>query len=281
MSANQPVQIERGEGIDIFAMIALMWRYRYLIAASSILFALLAVWYALTAKEIFRAEAVITEVHNDSLSGQNGVSGQLGGLASLAGLNVGNNADANSQTVLASRHLIEEFVKSHDLVAVLTAKGGKRATLWFAVKRFQETVVKIHDDQLKGFTSVSMDWTDAATAAKWANDFVALANQLIRTRVIADATRNVAYLTKQLEQAKEVEVQRSLSTLLENETKTLMLANGRVDYAFRLVDPAVPPEVRHSPQRTLLVISGTAVGFFLGFALAFGIDAFRRRKIAV
>jgi uncharacterized protein involved in exopolysaccharide biosynthesis len=124
-----------------------------------------------------------------------------------------------------------------------------------------------------------MDWTDPTTAAKWANDFVALANDLVRSRVLEDATRNVAYLNKQIAQTKEVEIQRSLSDLIESETKTLMLANGRKDYAFRIIDPAVPPGLRHSPQRTLLVVSGTALGFFLGTALALGINAYRRRKL--
>jgi uncharacterized protein involved in exopolysaccharide biosynthesis len=157
---------------------------------------------------------------------------------------------------------------------------GKRSTLWFAVKRFQETVVTIHDDPLKGLTTITMDWTDPATPAKWANDFVAMANGLIRTHALEDATRNVAYLNKQITQTNEVEIQRSLSNLIESETKKLMLANGRTEYAFRIVDPAVPPEVRHSPRRTLMVVSGTALGFLVGTLFALAHNAFRRHKLS-
>lgn len=259
-------------------MVRLMWRYRYLIGSASILSALIAVYLALTATEIFRAEVVVTEVHDNRLSASGGLASQLGGLASLAGLRGGGGEDPNMQGVLASKHLIEEFIKGQDLVPQLTVNSGKRATLWFAVKRFQETVLALHDDQLKGLTTISMDWTDPITASKWANDFVALANDLIRTRVLEDASRNVAYLNKQIAQTREVEIQHSLSDLIESETKTLMLANGRKDYAFRIIDPAVPPGIRHSPKRTLMVLSGTAAGFFVGTLFAFGLDAFRRRK---
>lgn len=280
MNSNHPIVTERGEGIDIVAIIRVMWRYRYLICATSILFALIAVYLALTAKEIFRAEIVATLVRDNGLSGGgSGLGGQLGGLASLAGLQLGGTgSDASAQGVLASRHLVEEFIKAQNLVPQLTAGMGKRSTLWFATKRFQETIVIIHDDPLKGLTSISMDWTDPATAAAWANGFVSLANDLLRTRALEDATRNVAYLNTQIAQTREVEIQRSLSVLLESEMKKLMLANARRDYAFRIVDPAVAPEVRHSPKRTMMVISGTAVGFFLGSLFALGHDAFRRRR---
>ena len=279
MNSNQAITMERGDGIDIVAIIGVMWRYKYFIGCLSILFALASVYIALTTREKFRAEVVVTEVRENGLSENGGLAGQLGGLASLAGLQVGAGANADAQGVLTSRHLIEEFIKKQDLVQQLTAKAGKRATLWFAVKAFQEKVLKIHEDELKGLTTISMDWFDPATAAKWANSFVALANELMRVRAIEDASRNVAYLNKQIAETREVEIQRSLSNLIESETKTLMLANGRQDYAFRIVDPAVPPEIRHSPRRALLVISGTALGFFVGAVFSLGHDTFRRRKL--
>ena len=281
MNSSQPIVTERGDGIDIIAIIRVMWLYRYAIGVASIIFALLAVIVALTAKEIFRAEVVVTQVHDSGLAGSvGGLAGQLGGLASLAGVQLGGGGgDANALGVLASQHLIEEFIKQQNLVPLLTEGMGKRSTLWFAVKRFRETIVTIHDDPLKGLTTVTIDWFDPTVAAKWANGFVALANDLIRTQAFDDASRNVAYLNKQISQTSEVEVQRSLADLIETETKKLMLANGRRDFAFRSVDPAVPPEVRHSPRRTLLVISGTALGFFLGTLFALSHDAFRRRKL--
>ena len=280
MNSNEPVQIDRRDGIDVVGIVRVLWAYRYFIGAVSIVFALLATYLALTAKEIFRAEIVVTAVRENGLSDSQGIAGQLGGLASLAGVQLGGGgADSSAQGVLASRHLIEEFIKAHDLVGPLTQNMGKRSTLWFAVKRFQESMVTIHDDQLKGLTTISVDWTDAATAAKWANDFVALANALMRTRALDEATRNVDYLNKQIARTNEVEIQRSLSNLIETETKKLMLANGRTDYAFRVIDPAVTPEVRHSPRRTLMVISGFAIGFLVASMFALGRNAFRRRNL--
>jgi LPS O-antigen subunit length determinant protein (WzzB/FepE family) len=66
--------------------------------------------------------------------------------------------------------------------------------------------------------------------------------------------------------------------LIENETKTLMLANARSEYAFTLVDPAVTPEVRIRPRRTLMVLIGLLVGGLLGMVIAFAHGSFARYK---
>jgi LPS O-antigen subunit length determinant protein (WzzB/FepE family) len=57
--------------------------------------------------------------------------------------------------------------------------------------------------------------------------------------------------------------------LIEAETKTLMLANGRSEYAFTIVDPAVAPEMRIRPRRTLIALLGLSFGLLLGTAVAF------------
>ena len=58
-----------------------------------------------------------------------------------------------------------------------------------------------------------------------------------------------------------------------------MLANGRPDYAFRIVDPAVPPEIRAAPHRSLLLIAGFVVGVLLGGMLILAWDwVYRQRE---
>jgi LPS O-antigen subunit length determinant protein (WzzB/FepE family) len=64
--------------------------------------------------------------------------------------------------------------------------------------------------------------------------------------------------------------------LIETETKTLMLANARVEYAFTVVDPAVAPEIRTSPKRKLIVLSGGVLGGLFGVFAVFVINIFRQ-----
>ena len=209
------------------------------------------------------------------IGGGNGsLSGQLGGLASIAsmaGVNLdsASGADRESKAILQSRSLVEEFVKRNDLLNVLLPDSKKPPSMWLAVKNFKEGVLTIHDDKRTGLLTIDVDWKDPTVAARWANAFVALANERIRTRAIDQATRNIDFLNKQIPQTSVVEVQRSIYNLIENELKTLMVANARAEYAFTVIDPAVPPERKLSPKRSLYALFGVFLGFCIGLLTAY------------
>jgi uncharacterized protein involved in exopolysaccharide biosynthesis len=240
----------------------------------------LALVLALTATPIYRAEVVVVEAQ-DPAGGVGGALGQLGGLAGLAGINLNFGASGvaeQARAMIQSRHLVEQFVDAHKLLPALQARSPGLTTRWRAVEYLRTQVVSVQRDVRKNITTVSIDWTEPKVAAKWANDFVALGNEILRQRAIDEASRNIGYLDAQLDKTDVVELRKVIYEIIESQTKTLMLANGRREYAFQVIDPAVPPEVRTSPRRTLMVIGGTAGGFVLGLMVAFILEAYQRRK---
>ncbi len=277
---SEPMAREADDGIDLFAAWQILWSYKFLIGGVSLLCALVAVVLALLATPIFRAEAVVTAVQDRNMNGASSLVSQFGGLASLAGVNIGSNTEgAESVAVLKSRHLVEEFIRQHALLPVLFPQATKKPpTLWRAVERFRGGVLALREDKRNGTTTVAIDWKDPAIASRWANDFVGLANEMLRTRALAESKRNIAYLNEQIAHTNVVEIQRVMFNLVESETKTLMLANGRAEYAFTVVDPAVPPEERISPRRTLMVLVGAVIGAFLGTVIALSHSMYRRRR---
>jgi uncharacterized protein involved in exopolysaccharide biosynthesis len=261
MNSNQPMADDE---LDLFGIVRLAWQRRWLVIAITALFGVVAVVLALLTEPVYRAQVVVTEVRDNSATGGGASSllGQLGGLANLAGLSVGaDDASRSNQAVLKSRHLAEEFVRRNKLVEEMFRKSTLKPTLWRAVESFKSGVVTISDDVRAGKTTIAMEWTDPVLTARWANGYVALANELIRARALEDAGRNVAYLKTQIAQTSVVELQRVMYALIQSETKTLMLANARAEYAFAVVDPAVVPELRIRPARTLMVLTGGVLGF--------------------
>jgi len=254
--------------LDLPALARIVWRRRWLVGIITAVAGAIAVVIALRTDPVFRAQVVVTEVReNSGIGGAAGsLIGQLGGLASIAGLNVSaSDSDSRSnQAVLKSRNLAEEFIRRNKLTDEIFRKSTIKPTLWRAVEAFRSGALTISDDIRQGKITVSVEWTDPLLAANWANSYVALANESLRTRALAEATRNVTYLNEQLQKTTQVERQRMLYALMENENKTLMLANARTEYAFRVVDPAVAPELRVRPARTLMVLTGGALGFSLG-----------------
>jgi uncharacterized protein involved in exopolysaccharide biosynthesis len=277
-------QNDRDE-VNVVVLLEVIWRYKYFIALVSGICILLAVYLALTALSIYHAETVLTEAPNGNMGESSSLASRFGGLASLAGVSLGSAGDTSrqAQAVLHSRHLAEEFVRRYSLADKLL-HNSKQQNLWFAVDKFRDTVISILEVKEKGTTTVSVDWRDPEEAAKWANDYVALANELIRTRALDDSARNIKYLNEQISKTDVVEVRRVIYSLVESETKANMLANTRKEYAFTVVDPAVTPESRIWPRRTLMVISGAVLGVILGAFIALGHSMWRQhwgRKGAV
>jgi len=268
-----------GTEIDLVAVALLLWSRRWWLLLAIVIGSAAAAVYAFTTPPTWRAEVVTTQVHEQSMSGASSLANQLGGLVSLTGLGIG--ADRNEQdyeAVLESRHLLEEFITRNGLLTALWPDPRARPTLWRAVQRFAKGVVSIRQDPRRGITTLSVEWTDPATAARWANGLVALANELIRTRTLAEAQRNIAYLTAQADRTTDVDLRRAIFSLIQNETKTAMLANGRSDYAFRIVDPAMTPEIRAAPHRTLLLITGFVLGMVLGGLIILACDWVQRQR---
>lgn len=254
-----------GREIDVLTVARAIWARKWLVGAVMVVCGAAAAVYALLATPIYRAETTVTDARNGSMSAAASLANQFGGLASLAGIDL-NGADASreSRAVLKSRELVQDFIVLNKLTDQVLPSGAAHRSTWYAVEHFRKNILTIREDSRSNTLIVSVDWKDPHLAATWANGFVALANDIIRKRALDEANRNIAYLNQQLKTTSSIEVQKVMYHLIETETKNSMLASGRSQYAFTVVDQAVVPELRLSPRRTLLVFGGVLLGFILG-----------------
>lgn len=262
--------------ISVFELWAIVRNGWVLIAvtATLTLVAALAIHAAVPTK--YRAEAVIAEVSapGGAPSGMagGGLLGQIGGLAALAGLDGGSlrGRKASGMTILQSRSFIEEFIVANELMPVLYPAVARPPETWEAAAWFRQKVYDVTPTrEIPGTMTLSIVWEDPELAAAWANGLVALANELARQRDIEEAERSVAYLNEQIAGTNIVELQRSLFGLLEQEQKTLMLANARESYAFELVDPAYVPTYPAGFSRQQVLVGGLLAGIVFGLLLVF------------
>jgi len=272
---------ENEKRTDLVAALVVVWRHKLLVLISCAICGIGAAVLALTMTPIYRAEVSVTAVRPANAAGSaSAIASQLSG---LAGLNLGQ-ASAEVQTaeaVLQSRRLVEEFIKRNSLESQLSRNQKSKPTLWMAVKLFQEKVLTIHKDAHRGVTVIAIEWTDPVTAARWANGFVELANDILRMRALNESSRNIAYVRDQLGKTDAVEIRHVMYDIIETEMKTLMLANGRMEYAFQVVDPAVPPELRARPKRTLIVAIGVLLGLIIGVVVALLRERISRTRVMV
>ena len=208
------------------------------------------------------------------------LSGQLGGLAALAGLGLGEGGQrAEAIQMLQSQILARQFILDNNLLPVLFAGQwdakrqawrGRPRTINEAVSRFDHGIRSVVEDRRTGLITVRINWRDPVQASAWANELVHRANDELRRRAIARAQSSIDYLRREARTADTVEIQQTLYRLMEDQYKTLLLANVSNDYAFSIIDPAVAsdPDQYVAPRLPLYVFAGLFFGLVLaGLAL--------------
>jgi uncharacterized protein involved in exopolysaccharide biosynthesis len=138
---------------------------------------------------------------------------------------------------------------------------------WDAFKRLN-AARSIARDTKTNFIKLSIEWHDPEVAARWANQMVATLNEHLRLRSIEEAERSIAYLQEQLEQTNVMERREMFARLMENETRKIVLAKSRPEFAVRILDSAVIPQEKVRPKRPVIAISAFIFGTFLGIIIA-------------
>lgn len=262
----------------------------WLIMSCGILGAAIGAAIAFTLKPIYRAEVLLSIVAGDHEGGLGSLSGQLGGLASLAGISVGQEGDRKVEAIatLQSRSLTEAFISDGNLLPILFANKWdgslgkwkpsekKQPSLWDGNKKFARDIRDVKDDKKSGLVTLAIEWTDPKVAAAWAKDLVERTNALLRKRAIERAESNIRYVQAQLVSASIVEVRQALFRLIENQIKVVMLAQSSSDYAFNVIDPAVAPEEKIRPNRPLIIALSTVGGLL--FAALYALVRPKARK---
>lgn len=257
----------RGEAeLDLAAIRAAVWRARWFVISVVTVFAFASIALALVLQERYRAEVLLRPVQASS---GGALSGQLGGLASLAGIRIGSSDDTvESVAILTSKDFIGDFIADLGLMPAILSDGLFRIgrepkpdeDIRDAIRVFSESVLEVAEDKRTGLVTLRIKWTDRKIAADWANEYVKRLNDRTRSAAEAEAQRNIEYLQAQLGSTEVVVLQQSLGRILETEMQKLMLARGNEEYSFKVLDPAVPPKQRASPRRTIIVILGTFAG---------------------
>lgn len=274
--------------ITLSTVLAGLRTYRVTFAAIVCSCVAISVVVALVSRPVFRSEAVVAPVGDDGTMGAlGGLAGQFGGLASFAGMSLGKGQNwTEAVATLRSRHLVEQLVTEEKLLPVLFAGSGRwtfggeggngdtAATMGDAVKLFRNSILSVQEDAKTGLVTVRVEWYDAKAAAHWANRLVALADEELRAHAIESADLSLASLKRELERTEGVELRAAISRLMEAQLKAKLGAGVRAQYAYRVIDSAVPadPDKRVQPTRSTMVLAGALFGVLLGI-LVVGIRA--------
>jgi uncharacterized protein involved in exopolysaccharide biosynthesis len=299
MTIKSPENFQNTEAfddeIDLKELFTVLWNGKLVITIITGFAAVCAVLYALSLPNIYESKALLAPKGEGGAGGLAGLARQYGGLASLAGINIGGGGGESSRSMMAqlkiqsldffTRHLYEEIVL--DLMAVDHSDAASGALVYnsdvFDIKsqtwlrQAKPSAQKAHkaflavltlsEDQKTSLVTIAIQHQSPVVAQAWVTLIIEAVTEELRGSDVEEAQRSIAFLEQQRIQTSLVSLDEVFAQLIEEQTKTIMLANVSKDYVFDVIDPAVVPELKSDPKRAFICILGTLLGGMLAVLL--------------
>lgn len=301
MSNLSEAQYVPDDEISFRELVGVVWAGKWIIAGISTGVAIISLVVVLSMPNVYQSKALLAPAEENA---GGGLSSQLGGLASLAGINLGApnvNKSVISLEVLKSRSFLTDFVKRRELLVPLLAgkewnvasgelvlkddiydvntkkwigrysQGPSDETSFKAFNR----ILQVSQAKDSGIITLSLNHFSPLLAQQWLEWLISDINQQMRQRDIEEANRSIEYLKEQLSQTAVAGVQQVFYQLIEKQMQIVMLANVRDQYVFKVIDPPAIPEEKFSPKRGMIVILSVSLAFIVSLALVLILNALR------
>jgi uncharacterized protein involved in exopolysaccharide biosynthesis len=292
LQQNQMTQ--QDDELDLSELWRAIWAGKLIIILISLVFAVGSIAFALSKPNVYKASVLLSPVSNEGGAGGLGaLAGQFGGLASMAGLNLGGGSTDKTGLaleIIKSRSFIEKFINKHQLlVPLLAAENWEQATNtliinpelydsqankwlreaippktaepspWEAYQQFSQ-LLSVNQDKATSMVTIDIQFFSPTLAKQWLILLVADLNEFMRSQDQDEAQASIDYLTNQLEDIEVTSMETIFYQLIEEQTKNMMLTQVKKEYVLKTIDPAQVPEVKDSPKRALIVVLGTMLG---------------------
>lgn len=286
--------------IDLRELWNAIWNGKWIIIAVTFVFAVASVIYALSLPDEYKSTAILAPISNSNSSQLSKLAGQFGGLASLAGINLGGSAGGEDKAVIAMEIIqtwgfLEKFIENNNIqVEVFAAKDWNRTTdkliidadiydienkkwvrefdankgqkaepsSWELFEKIKDRI-SISKDEKSGLIRLSVEYFSPVIAKEWTDKLIMAINEHIKKQDRQEALNSIQYLNEQINKTTVADMRKVFFQLIEEQSKTLMLAETRDEYVFNTVSPAKIMEEKSKPNRGLIIFFTGLFGFLI------------------
>jgi capsule polysaccharide export protein KpsE/RkpR len=245
--------------IDIGELLRVLWEGKYQVILGLLISAALAVSYALDLPDRYTSESLLAPRSNGGPGGALGqLTSQYAGLAGLAGISMGSGTQDQATIaleMLKSRKFFGDYLYESILVDLMASEGWDRPTntvlinesvfdssegTWLgtggpsleAKPSLQEAHasflgghLSLNEDSNTGFITLKVTHYSPEVAQKWSELIIQSINEAVRSRDVNEAENSISFLQAQRLKTNLVSMTQVFSELIEEKTKTVMLAN--------------------------------------------------------
>ena len=273
--------------LDLFDIVVILWKKKFFIISINVFFALSSIIVSLRLPNIYKSEALL--MPQEQTRSMSGMLGQYSGMASLAGISLPAENSSKSQEAISRIRSFDFFSKHFlpkitfvDLVAVNRWDSESNKIIynnkiydannkkWVAKPKTKQEAYKSYlkklsviQDKNTSYVVLSIKHKSPFVAQQWTKIIIDEIHSSMREQDKKEATKSIEFLNELLssETAQYNEVRKALSTLQQEQMKQLMVIEANEDYIFSVLDSPIVPELKSDPNRSMIVILCTFLGF--------------------
>lgn len=272
--------------VDISQLIKAVWEGRWWIIISTSLFSIIFVIYSFSLPNIYQAQALLSPVGENT---QNRNQGSIGGLASLAGINLSSGSGGNSakafekiktfsffeENVLPNIFLpnlmaIESWDATNNKITYNEDIFNENTKTWVQAPSLQKSYksfmdgVTLYQNPNTFFVTISVKHQSPYIAKAWTELIVDQLNYFFRLNDKQEAEASIKFLNAQIAQTSYSEIKQVIAQLLQRNIQKLTLIEANDYYVFTYLDPPIVMEEKIEPSRSSISILGAVLGGMLG-----------------
>ena len=276
--------------IDLRQLFDAIWSGKLIIIGLTTTLSIMAVLYSITLPNVYKSEALLSPVVSEVGSSQ--AMSNIGGLASLAGINLQTQSVGNSTKALKKLRTLSFYEDNilpniflPDLMALNSwdSKNNKiiydknifnsDTQTWNKMPSPQKSykdfkrILEFSQDYDTGFVTISVRHQSPYIAQEWTNLIVNQLNDFFRTNDKREAQAAMDFLNTQMAQTSYTEIKQVIAQLLQNKMQQLTLIEANDFYVFSYLDPPKVMEEKIEPNRKSISILGAVLGGLLGILI--------------
>ena len=289
--------------IDVFRLFSIFWSYKLHIVGITAFFSLISLVAILFLPVKFTSSALLAPVDSNNFT--NRIAAGYGGLAGLAGIDLGDQSISKTDLaieILQSRSFFINIMEERSLLPALFATKGwneekdlliyrenlydPESDSWLNNKPFikemneewNKDILSISKDNKTNFITIKIRHYSPTIAYQLLNWVLEDLDAEVRNRDMASSTKAIEYLQQELKDTDTNELKTLFYSLIQEQTNKRMLAKTNPQYVFNIIDPPFVPEEKSDPKSFLIFISVSILGFFASLMFVLFINILRNRN---
>ncbi|WP_303852231.1 Wzz/FepE/Etk N-terminal domain-containing protein [Seleniivibrio woodruffii] len=293
MAAEMKETMNNSDEIDLREIFLVIWKRKFWIAGFVFVVCAITVFVVLRMDNIYESKAILRPSQNNTGQMSSMVS-NLGGLASLAGINLGSSGNVSPYNTMNAILQDDDFIYSFviknkfeskivdDFDELSVTDKYKENPKFFIVKSFDDSL-NFTEDAKSGLFMLSFQNKDRLFAKKVVDTLLIAVSAQYKTVEMKNVQERIDKYKSEMEKISDITLRNKLAEVVAGLIQNKVLSQAQEYYGFDIiVNSGVADELgKVKPKRALICIVVAFLSFFTAVIVALISDSFKIRSKGV